>query len=459
MPAPRGGLQWCRLSAYAARQSAASARRRPACIRRTGDSSLGDDCWDIGCHGGRSALLCPAACVPPGLAQVGRVQPQVLLVFMARFEECSAMLKGVSQYQRSHRQWAAFLDDEARVEHDRRWLRSKKWNGVISRHTTPALVRGCAELGLPLVDLNDTPLFPGVPKIRPDNTAMGHLGAEHFIERGYRHFGFCGFANDGWACERRDGFLEALTLAGHACNVFDVEWPGDLTPFWDAKQTTALAAWLRRLPKPAAVMVSNDLRGLQVIGAAQTAGLLVPEEVAVLGANNDAIRCDLSYPPLSSVAPNAFQSGYQAAETLALLMEGQKPDTYDRRIEPLGVITRHSTDVLAIDDKNVAAALSFIREHACQGITVDEVLRHAFVSRSQLEKKFRRYLSRSPQAEIRGIQLTKIRQLLFETDFPLKKIAELTGFEHVEYMCVVFKRLTGQSPGEYRKKVQGRGGR
>jgi LacI family transcriptional regulator len=389
-----------------------------------------------------------------GVAQAPRVTPEVLLVFMTRFEECTAMLKGVSQYGRSHRPWAAFLDDEARAEHDPRWLRSKTWHGVISRHTTPGLVQSCAELNLPLVDLNETPLIPGVPKIRPDNTAMGHLGAEHFIERGYSHFGFCGFINDGWSCERRDGFIEALKLAGHDCRVLDVEWPGDPTPFWDAKQVAALVAWLRDLPKPAAIMACNDLRGLQVISAAQTGGLLVPEEVAVLGANNDSIRCDLSYPPLSSVAPNAFLSGYRAAETLALLIAGRKPDAYDRRIEPLSVVTRHSTDVPAIDDKNMAAALSFIREHACQGATVDQVLRHASVSRSQLEKRFRRFLGRSPQAEIRGIQVAKIRQLLLETDFPLKKIAELTGFEHVEYLCVVFKRLTGDSPGRYRKKNQ-----
>jgi len=386
--------------------------------------------------------------------QLARVRPHVLLVFMTRFEECTAMLKGVSQYERSHLPWAAFLDDEARAENDPQWLRKKKWHGVISRHTTPALVQNCAELGLPLVDLNDTPPFPGVPKIRPDNVGMGHLGAEHFIERGYRHFGFCGFINDGWSRERRDGFVEGLSLAGHGCDVFDVEYPGDLTPLWDAKQTTVLSAWLRRLPKPVAIMACSDMRALQVIGAAQEADLLVPEEVAVLGANNDATRCDLAYPPLSSVAPNAFQSGYQAAELLDSLMRKGKSGPVDIRIEPSGVTARHSTDILAIDDKNVAAALSFIRENACRGITVEQVLRPSFASRSQLEKKFRRYLGRSPQAEIRRVQAAKIRQLLVETGFPLKKIAELTGFEYVEYMCVVFKRLTGDSPGGYRKKNQ-----
>jgi len=369
------------------------------------------------------------------------------------------MLKGIAYYERSHRPWAAFLDDEARAEIDPRWVHSKKWDGVISRHTKPALIEACGKMGLPLVDLNDTPPFPGVPKIRPDNTVMGHLGAEHFLERGYRHYGFCGFTNNGWSCERRDGFVEALRLTGHECHLFDVEYPGDVTPFWDARQTAALGAWLRRLPKPVAVMACNDMRALQVISAAQAVDLLVPEEVAVLGANNDTIRCDLAYPPLSSVASNAFQSGYRAAECLDQLMSGRKPETLDARIEPVDVVTRHSTDILAIDDKNVAAALSFIRENANRGITVEDVLRHAFASRSVLEKKLRRFLGRSPQAEIRRVQVAKIRQLLLETEFPLKKIAELTGFEHVEYMCVVFKRLIGDSPGGYRKKNKAKTGR
>ncbi|WP_415909542.1 XylR family transcriptional regulator [Oleiharenicola sp. Vm1] len=382
------------------------------------------------------------------------MKPQVLLVFLTRFEECNAMLKGVAHYERTHRPWAAFLDDEARAEIDPQWLRSKRWDGIISRHTTPALVEACRQLRLPLVDLNDVPPFPGVPKIRPDNVALGHCGAEHYLERGYRNFAFCGFRNDGWACERRDGFLEALALAGHSCHVFDVDYPGSLTPFWDERQTTALAAWLKGMPKPVAVMACNDLRALQVVSAAQNAGLLVPEEVAVLGVNNDTIRCELAYPPLSSVATNPFQSGYLAAECLAQLMRGETPPSTDLRVEPVAVVPRYSTDVLAIDDRIVAAALGYIREHACHGISVTQVQKFTGASRSLLERKFRSLLGRSPQAEIRRVQIAKIKQLLFETDFPMKKIAELTGFEHDEYMCVVFKRLTGASPGAYRRRVQ-----
>lgn len=381
------------------------------------------------------------------------MRPQVLLIFQTRFEECTAMLKGVAHFERSHQLWTGFLDDEARSERDPQWVRSKKWDGVISRHTTPALVQTCTELKMPLVDLNDTELFPGVPKIRPDNVALGHLGAEHFIERGYQHFGFAGFGNHGWSCERRDGFGEALRLAGKKGEVLDVDYPGDLTPFWDAQQIAALENWLARLPKPIGVMACNDMRAQQVMAAAHACGILVPEEVAVLGANNEPIRCELAYPPLSSVSPNAFQSGYKAAEVLADLMNRRKPESYDLRIEPAGVSTRPSTDVLAIDDRIVTTALSYIRQKACAGLNVDDVVKAAHASRSQLEKKFRRYLGRSPQAEIRRVQVAKIKQLLVETDYPLKKISEMAGFEHVEYMSVVFKRLTGDSPGGFRKRI------
>ena len=373
---------------------------------------------------------------------------------MTRFEECTPTLKGIAHYERTHQLWTAFHDDQARVETEPHWLRKKKWDGVISRHTTPALVQECTKLKIPLVDLNDIAPYPGIPKIRPDNVGMGHLGAEHFMERGHQHFGFSGFANDGWSCERRDGFLEALQLADRKCNVFDVTYPGDTTPSWDDEQIESLKTWLKQLPKPVAVMACNDMRAQQIITAAHECEILVPEEVSVLGVNNDSIRCALTYPPLSSVIPNAFQSGYQAAETMSEMLAGQKPKDFDQRIEATGVMTRPSSDILAINDRNVALALSYIREKACQGISVEEVMKYAFASRSQLEKKFRHHLRRSPQAEIRRVQVAKIRQLLLETDFPLKKIAELTGFEHVEYLSVVFKRLTGESPGGYRKKNQ-----
>lgn len=382
------------------------------------------------------------------------MRPQVLLIFLTTYEESLEMLRGIAHHGRSHRPWQTFLDDEARSVSEPSWLLSKHWDGIISRHTTPEIVRVCAEKKIPLVDVADCAVFPGVPKIRPDNLAIGHMGAEHFLEKGYREFAFAGFSNEEWSSTRRDGFAEAVALGGGTNRVFDVEYPGQLTPDWDEEQITLLAQWIADLPKPLGLMACNDMRALQVIAATQMLNMMVPEMVAVVGANNETIRCELSSPPLSSVATNAFQSGYRAADTLALILDGLAVPHLDVRIDPVGVISRHSTDALAIEDKNVVAALSYIRENACRGLTVTEVLHHAVATRSQLEKKFRRYLGRSPQAEIRRVQIAKIRQLLGETEFPLKKIAELTGFDHVEYMCYLFKRTMGVAPGAFRKKAQ-----
>lgn len=365
------------------------------------------------------------------------------------------MLQGITQFERTHDSWETFLDNEGRTDRDPTWLRSKKWAGVISRHTTLKLVETCEQLGIPLVDLNDTPPFPGVPKIRPDNTALGHLGAEHFMERGFRYFAFCGFKDHGWSQERRDGYVEALELAGYQCpHVLEAPFFEDLNPSWDAQQTKAVASWLCQLPKPIAVLACNDMRAFQVVSAARSMEMLVPEDVAVLGMNNDAIRCELSDPSLSSVAPNPFQSGYQAAMCLSQLINGEKPEAVNVRIEPVGVVNRQSTDMFAIDDKKIVTALRFIRERACSGITVAQVLKHASVSRSRLEKKFRQHIKRSPNAEIRRVQITKIRQMLSETDYPLSRISELTGFAHVEYMYVVFKRITRETPGGFRSRTR-----
>jgi len=316
------------------------------------------------------------------------------------------------------------------------------------------LVKNCAQLGIPLVDLNDRPPYPGVPKIRPNNTAIAHSAAAHFLERGFRHFAFCGFGNEGWSCERRDGYIEALRLAGQSCEVLDLDYPGVITPGWNAQQVPLLVAWLRRLPKPTAIMACVDVRAFQVITAAQQAGILVPEEIALLGVNNDVMRCELSYPSLSSIALNAHHSGYHAAEVLDQMLRGEGTPAAETRIDPLGVVTRMSTDILAVGDRNVAAALSFIRERACKGISVNEVVTHASASRSQLEKKFRRFIGRSPQAEIRRVQLARAKELLSETDLPLKTIAAMTGFEHIEYLSVVFKRMTSESPGQFRKRTR-----
>jgi len=193
------------------------------------------------------------------------------------------------------------------------------------------------------------------------------------------------------------------------------------------------------------------VRGHHVLDACRVLDLAVPEEVAVIGVDNAETFCELCDPPLSSVLPKAERIGFEAAALLSRLMAGNPTPQNDLLIAPREVITRQSSNVLAIDDPAIALAVRFIREHACAGITVDDGVSHTSLSRSALERGVRRFLGHSPQEEIRQVRLKRIKQLLAETDWPLTHIAEMTGFEHPEYMMVQFKRLVGQTPSQWRE--------
>jgi LacI family transcriptional regulator len=203
-------------------------------------------------------------------------------------------------------------------------------------------------------------------------------------------------------------------------------------------------------------MACNDIRGQQVLTACRAIGVAVPDEVAVLGVDNDEVLCDLADPPLSSIIPDTRRIGYEAAACLDRMMCGEPPPGPTTVIPPLGVVTRRSTDVLAVDDRALAHAARFIRERACEGITVQDILDGIPLSRSVFERRFLKTFGRTPKAEIVRTQLRRVMQLLAETDLPLKQIADRTGFEHPEYMSAAFKKRTGLTPGVYRRSVRER---
>ena len=195
-----------------------------------------------------------------------------------------------------------------------------------------------------------------------------------------------------------------MAAAGHTARVYETPWCGAGAHVREDEKAR-IGRWLTSLPRPVGVMASNDVRGIDVLNACQTRGLRVPDEVAVLGVDDDALLCEICSPPLSSVVPNIEAIGYEAAARLDRLMDGEREESGERFVPPLGVTTRLSTDVLSVGDQEFATAVRFIRENACHGITVTDVLDHVLISRSTLERNFRLYLGRSPQAEIRAAQL------------------------------------------------------
>lgn len=379
--------------------------------------------------------------------------PQVALIVESSVSYGRSILQGIARYISAHHQWFVFLEQHELGTPPPAWLASSSWDGILCRPTDPALARRLKRMKVPVVDLNDLHENLKLPWVGSNHKAIGRLGARHFMERGFRNFAFCGFSNELWAMQRREGFREVAEKENLPIPVYESPWRGSNVSRWDL-EIEHIGKWLNDLPKPIGIMACNDARALHLLNACHQTGILVPEEVAVVGVDNEEIFCELCNPALSSVAPDAKRIGYQAAELLDQLMSGQSPPSRRILIDPLHVVTRRSSDTLAIKDRSVATALRFINEQALHGCTVTNVVNFVRVSRSFLERRFRQYLKRSPQAEIRRVQVSRIKQLLTETDFTLERISELSGFEHPEYMSVVFKRLIGQTPGQYRKQMQ-----
>lgn len=381
-----------------------------------------------------------------------RTTPHVALIIETSLAYGRGVLRGVARFGREHQPWSVYLEQRSLYDPAPPWLADWKGDGIISRASSPEIARSIAALGIPTVDLNEEVAGLGLPLIYNDHNAIGRLAAEHFLERGFRHFGFIGYDDIAWSGHRHSGFAGAVKERGFDCSGYRWTKPADSRdrlPHWE-KEIAAVARWLKQLPKPAGVMACNDFRGVQLIDACRRAGIAVPEEVAVVGVDNEEVACELANPPLTSVVPDAERIGYEAAKLLDQLMQGKEPAQRELAVPPRGMVTRQSTDVTAIEDATVAAAMHFIRKHACDGIGVEDVLDTLTVSRSVLQRRFRATLGRSVHEAILGAKLDRVKRLLVETDLPLPDIAARTGFKHSEYLSVVFKKRVGETASAWR---------
>jgi len=386
-----------------------------------------------------------------------RTRPRVALLIETALIYGREILLGIADYARIHHPWSIYVEQRDLIAEPPVWLFQQKWDGMISRSTTPQLVESIHKAGIPFVDLNDREDHFGIPRIRSDDVLIGRMAAEHLIERGFQNLAFCGFQGESWSHRRFQGFEETVNQRGLTGQVYDSPWLGGKPLRWGVEQER-LVKWLSSLPRPLGIVACNDARGQHVLESCRQLNLKIPDEVAVIGVDNDEVMCRLSDPPLSSIAPNARGIGGLAAELLDQMMARTGVPEMETLVPPIGVVPRLSTDTLAIDDPLISEAVRFIREYACDGIRVEDILRQIPISRSQLEQKFRKEIGRTPHAEIRKVQLQRVMQLLGETELPLKQIAHQTGFPHLEYLNYFFKRNVGQTPGEYRRHCGKRSG-
>lgn len=368
------------------------------------------------------------------------------------------MLSGVARYIHEHEPWSIYLKPFGVEKSLRSWLTSWQGDGIIAA-IADAEIAAVSNIGIPIVDVIGVLGKAGVPLVHTNDRAVGRLGAEHLMERGFTSFAFLEYAEHTWSTDRKAGFRDALAEAGHGCEVLALKYPyaGTGGPGWWETQQQALCDWIKSLPKRTGVMCTSDMVGQQCLEACLRVGVNVPDEIAVIGADNDEPICQICSPPLSSVIINDEQRGYMAASVLDRLMSGEPAPVETVWVEPAGVFSRASTDILAVEDEAVIIALQLIRDHACDGITVDDVVRKTFLSRSVLERRFRKAVGRPINGEVIRVRLNRAVQLLCETKLELKEIALKAGFGSSSYMTAVFRDKLGRTPGSYRGKGRSRG--
>lgn len=385
-------------------------------------------------------------------------QRSVVLLIETSNGYCRGLLEGISSFARSRVNWSIHLNEQERGAIPPPWLKDWKGDGVIARVETDEIGLKLKKLRVPIVDLSAARHLPGIPWADTEDRAISRLAVEHFLDRGFQLLGFCGDPGFAWSNSRCEHFRDFAQQAGVEYFEHQVIHRYDADYRW-SRAHRGLSRWLRQLPRPIAIMACNDYQGRMILDVCRSEGIAVPEEVAVLGVDDDQLICQFCEPQLSSVIPDTFRTGFEAAELLERMMNHEQIDSSARLItQPLGIRLRASTDTIAIEDQEVAAALIYIRRHALENIRIADVLRHSGISRRALEHRFVKQVGHSPHLEINRVRIQRIKQLLEATDERIVTIAQQTGFEHPEYLTAAFKRHTGMTPSEYRKRHGKNGG-
>ena len=383
--------------------------------------------------------------------------PQIALLIDTATDWGRRMIRGIGRYAKQHGGWDIWL--EQRCQHAPGRL-PPGWcgDGIIARVADRAMGSYLTEAPGVVVNVSSARI-PGVsfPTVTADLHAAAQLAVEHLLDQGFGHFGYFAPLGSSYVDVHYRSFMERLAAAGLDCDLLPARRrQGKGSKATWQRQQDELRCWLQELPKPVAVVTWTSDRGREVLYACRAVGLLVPEQVAVMGGDEDSLLCETCNPPLSGVALTSERIGYEAAALLDRLLRGETPPEEPTLIGPTRVVVRQSTDTLAITDPDLARAIAFVRAHATTPIQVNDILREVPISRSSLERRFQEALGRSPAEEIRRVRLERTKQFLADTDMPVEKIAAASGFGSREYLANAFKQATGLTPREFRNRTRGR---
>ncbi|MDX2052891.1 MAG: DNA-binding transcriptional regulator [Polyangiaceae bacterium] len=355
-----------------------------------------------------------------------------------------AILEGVSEYARNRKDWwITVLNEEATVE----VVANAQPSGVIAFTFTREIEDSLRAIGVPVVSVANTVEHSLLPAVYFDDHEAGRLAAEHLMTCGLRHYAFMGDLDPINGRLRLEGFRAALERAGHSVAVLECTNNFSWIPFNPEDVIRQLVA----LPKPCGVFAPWDLIAYHVARVCEHASIRVPEEIAIIGVDNDPLLCNVSRPPLTSVRIPAFEIGFRAAEMLDHLMTGGAVPEQPVILPPLPPVVRQSTEVIAVPDEKVAMALRYVREHAHESVGVTQMWEALAVDRKEMEARFRKFLGRSAGQEFTRVRVERAKQLALDTNYTAEELARACGFATASYLISVFRKHVGVTPQAYRE--------
>ncbi len=358
------------------------------------------------------------------------------IILLTDFTEQYAhnLLKGITRYSKDHGPWQfcrmpLFYRESIGIDGILNWAR---------------------DAGIAVIAQDFKERFTNIPNISGAYHDAGRMGADYFLKKGFKNFAFYGFKNIVWSRERAEGFEEKIAKAGFQVHYFEHK-KSRSRDLWYYKPSS-LCKWLKNLPKPIALMACDDNQGHHITEACRITGIRIPEDVAVLGVDNDEMLCNLSDPPLSSVALDTEKGGYETARLMEKLVNNGFDSYHDVVVKPTQVITRHSTDIYATNDNYIAHALKYIHQNIEKNLSVSQVLEQVPLSRRSLEKRFMQITGYPVYEYIYNLRIEKFTKKLLETDQTIFEIALDLGLNDSKNIARQFKQVKGCTPMEYRKK-------
>jgi len=389
--------------------------------------------------------------------------PQVALLLPTSVKTCRELLRGILQYVHFHGPWNIHLIEGR--EGEQKLFRPEIWGctGIIGTMSDLGLVKRLLTAQVPVICTNRTDEFlnPKNPISRLscvvcDNHPIGQQAADYFLGLKFRHFAFVGQVNNArWSEERRIAFSKRLKREGFSCAIYKLSSASARKDF--GVEQRDLCSWLKGLPKPVAVLAANDVRGRQVLDSCTRASIAVPQEVAVLGVDNDELLCETTRPQMSSIQMNTEQAGFEAARALDGMMRSRQRGKFKQTVISYGfshLVTRPSTATVLVADALVARTLEFIRINAGIPIKVEDLLQHLHASRRSLETRFKSVMGRTVYAEVMRVRLERVQTLLRETPMTIEAIADTCGFNDASHLGKMFRQHFDMTLSAYRRQTR-----